>query len=135
MGCDIRLIVEVKIEGTWYCWNQPNIVRDYYLFGYMAGVRKSELQLFDVKGLPDDMSIVTQKLYQNWEDDAHSMSWLCLDEIKRLQQHLTNVNHFDDCFGWNRVFGWFFGNDYYDYDFSNSKEGIEDVRFVFWFDN
>lgn len=130
MGCDIHCWAEVKVEGRWHAYNQIQIDRDYGLFGAMAGVRRSEDRMFPTKGVPTDLSFVVSLEVDRWSGDAHNHSWLDLEEIVRLNQCFPaiGVKYQDE---------YFFGGTYpgfakYREDFPSF---IEDVRWVFWFDN
>lgn len=56
--------------------------RDYELFGVLAGVRREDLQVFNRKGLPVDCSRLLKDQYKDWGEDAHSVSYLTLAELK-----------------------------------------------------
>jgi len=139
VGCDIHLFVEIKIEGTWYAYNHPHIKRYYKLFAKMAGVRNSGgiEPIAKPRGLPSDVSRVA-KLVSDARGYGHSHSWLSSNEVKNLKlwwkAQLPDWNadiDFDDIFDYlfdNSFDGFFKGsNDY--------PSGLEDFRFVFWFDN
>jgi hypothetical protein len=102
MGCDIHIFSETKIEGKWVC-NEPFEVqdvgtedeyidvpydqqfysgRDYDLFGVLAGVRHDSLQEFEVKGFPDDASPEIKRKFTSWDCDAHTPSYITLEELK-----------------------------------------------------
>lgn len=66
MGCDIHAYVDyeedlVRRDGNRWVSNlgEFHVGRDYLLFGILAGVRYHEAKLFDPKGLPDQLSYVT----------------------------------------------------------------------------
>jgi hypothetical protein len=60
--------------------------RNYELFGILAGVRdRNNDMIDDPRGLPEDVSEVTKKESDRWEDDGHSHSWLTLRELKEYQ--------------------------------------------------
>ncbi len=138
MGCDIHLHTEVKIDGTWHHYGAPNIDRSYALFGKMAGVRDRDVgSIADPKGLPDDMSVVTRCEWDDWNLDGHSGSWLNAQEILELENWLKEQMG---------VNSWKLERTYWGYLFENSWGGflrhrsgypdrLEDIRFVFWFDN
>ena len=133
MGCDIHLKVEVKSRGKWLLFNQPYVNRNYELFEKMAGVRGDVSEAIAApRGLPDDISEGTQLVYDYDEPDAHSMSYLTLIEISRLEKWWNNQEYKQF---FNSEFGYLFGNDYSDLDELANPLEVEDVRFVFWFDN
>lgn len=137
MGCDIHLHIETKIYGQWENYGLVKIKRWYMLFAVMADVRNCDVGIEPIaypKGLPDDISKVVRVHAEWWEEDGHHWSWLDLKEIEKLSK-------------WLRKEGKDLEHDILqNYLFSNSFEGflyekksypkcLEDVRFVFWFDN
>jgi hypothetical protein len=104
MGSDIHICVEKKKWGKWITadtWyenssdpehsyqeiHQPVYSgRDYVLFAVLAGVRawlKTD-QKFPTKGFPKDASSETKKYYKQYEGDAHSTSYLTLQELESI---------------------------------------------------
>lgn len=141
MRCDIHLHTEVKVQGVWQHYGHPNIDRRYGLFAKMAGVRdcpawKTE-PISAPKGVPHDMSIVTAISHENWMDDGHSHSWLDAQEICALEDWYREKiqGEWEDRF--DSQFGCLFGNQWSDFVRYRNEvpEQIEDIRFVFWFDN
>ena len=132
MGCDIHLHTEVKINGGWYHYSCPNVPRNYRMFEKMAGVRGDVAEaIVAPKGLPESSTFLTRLSHGLMDLDAHTASWLSWDEIKELYEWLkpyTWQNYPDDFFG--RCFG-----NGWNYDHEDSGVDIEDLRFVFWFDN
>lgn len=138
MGCDIQLHTEIKIDGKWEHYSQPRIKRSYELFNIMAGIRggiNSPEPISQPKGLPNDLSITTKFCYDLEEDDAHSMSWFNAEEISKLCDWY-NIKPIISSIEYD-VLGYFFGNGWDQFHKwpEEVPEGIEDVRFVFWFDN
>jgi len=131
MGCDIHLHVEVKINGKWEHWTNPSVDRNYDLFAKMAGVRNngSITPISEPKGLPKDLSVVTQFAYEYEKDDAHTESWLNRDEIKELAQWYENTYPRGISLECSILHSYCVG-----YSFKD-KMYHEDARFVFWFDN
>ena len=135
MGCDIHMHAEIKVAGKWLHYDQPDCQRDYDLFEKMAGVRGDEAKaIASPRGLPDDASDTTKFDSDHWDTDGHAHSWLSAQEILDLAD-------WDEARGrdtfkreWDR---WLCGNNYSDFiRYPDSRpKGIEDVRFVFWFDN
>jgi hypothetical protein len=144
MGCDIHLHVEVKIEGKWEHYHAPNISRSYKLFEKMAGVRgEIKNAISSPKGLPDDLNIITRKSAEYWDVDGHSWSWLNLEEISILSDWLHDLGSkeekgFLNCDLEHSILHCYCeGNSFAGIiKYPDEKpEWIEDVRFVFWFDN
>ena len=147
MGCDIHGFLEVKIDGTWHVYGNPKIARDYYLFAQLAGVRNYDniTPISVPRGLPEDCSVVVQKESDRWADDGHSHSWVTMAELATVvgdKERRQKSSLGTDCplyyGGWDYwEFGYLCGNSPWNYvkypeDF---PEYIQDVRFVFWFDN
>jgi hypothetical protein len=133
MGCDIHTFVEVKAKDKWLLYNQPRVNRNYDLFEKMAGVRgKEENAISPPKGLPKDISESTALIYSVEEPDAHSESYLTLMEIGQLSKW-WEAQGYKQWF--DTEFGYLFGNGFTDIDELSEPLPIEDVRFVFWFDN
>ena len=144
MGCDIHVHVEVKINGTWHHYNQPDTRRNYELFAKMAGVRNwddSGIEpISPPRGLPEDASFTTQfDNYAHWGDDGHSHSYLALPELVELKEWAREQNFREELPGWwfEEQFGFLFSNSITQLDEYRKgyPEGVEDVRLVFWFDN
>ena len=134
MGCDIHAFFEVKLKSKWHCYTQPNIARDYRLFGKMAGVRgDGRAAIAPGRGLPADISAVVQFEANHWEGDGHSHSWLTSPEIAELSEWLTHE-------GGDMETDWgcyLVGNSFEDFEKYPAERppGLEGVRLVFWFDN
>jgi len=129
MGCDIYMHTEVKIEGKWRHWGIPDIDRQYDLFEKLAGVRGSVYNaVVAPKGLPEDSTFETLFDYNICKEEYHSMSWLGAEEIKEVYKWWAIV--FPDKYI-EGVFGYCMGNGWDDI----RDTEVEDVRWVFWFDN
>lgn len=147
MGCDIHLHVEVKVKGRWYHYDNPYVDRRYGLFAKLGNVRNyggiAPISL--PRGLPEDVSVVTQLDAAVWGDGAHSHSWITSAEIAEVVEwgeKERSVEDKADRFDSSRIFGYFFNSTYeaftkYPQDWKRYRQegGLEDVRFVFWFDN
>lgn len=148
MGTDIHLHTEVKVNGVWHHYNAPWIRRSYALFSLMADVRnlpedddRHVPPISPPKGLPEDLSVITQLDYDRWGVDAHTESWFGSKEIQILEEWMRSnsdkcVWEFDNWGflfgnGWGEFHGW---NPEEDGDYSPYPHEIEDIRFVFWFD-
>lgn len=128
MGCDIHGFTEVKIKEQWHAYSALNIDRHYALFGRLAGVRSNEHEpIVEPRGLPENISIVTDWQYREWDSDAHTTSWLTHKEMAEIQEYAENKLGYK-CY--ERIFGYLDGNDW-----DELPDGIEDARVIFWFDN
>lgn len=127
MGCDIHAHIEVKVEGRWEHYSCPPIQRNYRLFARICGVRNSGniTPISDPRGLPTDLSLITQKCYNFMKCDAHSATWLSGKELDNL------CDWADD-----PALGYLNGNGF---DLRGDSTGhpasFEDCRFICWFDN
>lgn len=141
MGCDIHFHTEVKINGKWEHMSAPSLDRWYAMFEKMAGVRGDEANAISPpKGLPSDVSLVTAIEYARWGSDAHSASWFDDKEIKQLEDWLEGWHKKErpeDFYYPEQDWGYCFGAGYGDFSKYDDTHpaGVEDVRFVFWFDN
>jgi hypothetical protein len=143
MGCDIHLHIEIKVNGKWEHFAAPSVNRWYELFEKMAGVCGDIENAISVpKGLPQDLSALTQHIYDYEKRDAECASYLTGNEIVELSEWLDKygkqvnaVINYDLESGILKTY--LLGNSFagfYKYP-EESPEWIEDVRFVFWFDN
>lgn len=143
MGCDIHMHIEVQIDGAWEHYANPSVSRNYNLFAKMAKVRWDESDGEPIaanRGVPDDMSKITRLDYQNEGSDAHSATWFGIVEIMQLENWLKKqdwgVLKNDLEYGILKTY--LFGNSFSGlvrYPEDIRIKGLEDVRFVFWFDN
>lgn len=137
MGCDIHLHQEVKIKGVWHHYRDTRTPRHYGLFSKMAGVRGDETPIAKARGLPQDVTEFTKFCSDYDGDDGHTHSYLTLDEIvileKWLEERLGDKSWRIEIDYW----GYLFGNSWGGFltDPKSYPEELEDVRFVFWFDN
>lgn len=148
MGCDIHLHTEVKIGDVWYTYSSPFPQRSYALFGKMAGVRGSETPVSPPKGLPKDMGVVTALSAKEWGADGHSHSWLNAEEIAAVhdwQEERMNAwrkeNPKSDYTYPEKEWGYCFGSGWDAFHKYKGLYGhsipkkVQDIRWVFWFDN
>jgi hypothetical protein len=148
MGCDIHAHAERKTTGGYEL--VPDVVpfdwRSYGMYGFLAGVRNYSAvpSIAERRGLPDDMSAGAREEYEHWELDAHSASWLALDELlafdydRPLEDRRVMRNGDGGCTcdageGEMTTFREFLGPAFFD-DLDALKEARAD-RVVFWFDN
>ena len=135
MGCDIHMHAEIKIKGKWEHYDQPNAYRDYALFEKMAGVRGDvKNAIVPPRGIPDDATTTTKFDCERWDSDGHSHSWLNAGEIAQLRDWWEKQGHEWKYDTWDQ---WLFGNNYSGFVKypTDRVKGLEDVRFIFWFDN
>ena len=80
MGTDIHIWVEIKERNGWELRLDPDQsygVRDYGVFGILAGVRDDGPPIALPRGIPRDSFLALNDI----EGDYHSWSWLKLSEI------------------------------------------------------
>ena len=134
MGCDIHIHAEVKIGGKWHHYDQPDCDRHYALFEKMAGVRGDVANAIAApRGIPEDASFTTRFDRKRWGADGHSHSWISAEEIAQLAAWYGNEYP-----GMSAKWDYYlFGNYYSGFVKYHEErpEGVEDVRFIFWFDN
>jgi hypothetical protein len=142
MGCDIHWHSEIKVDGVWHHHSAPRVPRDYWLFALLAGVRNYENAVEPIskpRGLPDDISVVTKLDRERWGADGHSDSYISSSEMKAVHGVWREKRGYS---GGSDAIGFLLGN-YWSY-FTELREDeherknykkIEDVRWVFWFDN
>jgi len=142
MGCDIHIYIEVKTVNGWELYSHPNVSRDYGLFTKMAGVRnyfEGEITpISEPRGLPEDASFLVKKSFENWDIDAHSASYLTSEEIIELEDFVKGRGKFPyNCLDHGVLHCYLEGNSFGGLKkYPEEKPAwIEDVRFVFWFDN
>jgi len=151
MGCDIHFHSEVKRNGTWHHHSEANIRRNYAVFAKMAGVRNRPgantpiVPISKPKGLPEDATELTKLHSEKYGVDGHSHSWLNSKEISELHKWILCEDNPIEWFGDDGPWRWehenmpyFMGNHlngFVDYPEDWKDSGIEDVRYVFFFDN
>lgn len=106
MGCDIHFYTEgyCKYNKGWqsldkwtHCLDRGFLdvdrddafyhTRDYGIFAQLAGVRSYALQhevISEPRGLPFDASEPVRNAFKAWGSDAHTASFLYLDELKQV---------------------------------------------------
>lgn len=142
MGCDIHLHVEVKIDGVWHHYAHPSIGRDYELFAKLAGVRNyhGTEPIALPRGVPDDATIITKMEFDDCH--CHSHSWISAEEIVALEDWYRTRSDVQARFGqpnveYDLMRCYFFHNTFggfHKYP-DERPDGVEDLRFVFAFDN
>jgi hypothetical protein len=93
MGCDIHAMIERRATHKgdsgepelWPWWinsGDPDLNRDYTLFGILAGVRDDSVTpISEPRGIPEDASSVMKAWHESWGVDAHSASFVTLSEL------------------------------------------------------
>lgn len=145
MGCDIHLYAEVKIAGAWLLYTQPRMIRCYALFEKMAGVRGDVANaIAPPRGLPGDCSRMTRWAAEYDEAYAHSHSWLDAREIAELctwgRKKLTPSRDRQALGYWDFEFetgAYLFGNSWEGFTRcpNDRPKMLQDIRWIFWFDN
>ena len=139
MGCDVHLHVEIKVEGEWRHYNHPKVDRNYNLFSRMASVRNhGDIEPISLpRGLPEDVTFTTGLDVAHRGTDGHSHSYLDSAEIAELQEWAVSQEWGSGAFWFADTFGFLFGNLLEGFArYPDERLGfLEDVRFVFWFDN
>lgn len=151
MGCDIHIFYEKKVDGKWveaedvravseYDYGDPFGIteympfdwRQYSMFAWLcSGVRDycGNPSISRERGLPDDISESAKKSYEDWACDAHSASFLSVDEISSYIFDGYLLNREGEMVTAKELFG---------DDFFASIEELKRSdceRIVFWFDN
>jgi hypothetical protein len=146
MGCDIHLHTEVKIGGTWHHYSHPSVEKSRELFVKMAGGKDEHddpdiVPISEPRGLPDDISVITRIDHAHCgEGYTQAESWLSSAEIVQLFEWIEGGMGIRDRWKWcQENFGLCFGG-YWRYIHTDEEHSgippeVEDVRFVFWFDN
>ncbi len=138
MGADIHLMIEVKIQGTWHCYAALRPPRFYAAFAKLAGVRGNgvEIPISEPKGLPEDLSSVTQVLIDQWGDGGHSHSWLSAEEVSQFYEWLEGpVQRLKYLYVEQWIGTYLDGNGFNYTRWDSKPDWLEDMRWVFFFDN
>lgn len=154
MGCDIHCFAERKdSSGNWSVMPEiaPFNWRNYGLFGFFAGIRNySEITPASTpRGIPGDASIEVKEAYDAWRGDAHSASWLSVQELatrdyeaqcedRRVMRQTGETIWNGGCTclagdGVTQTLREFLGEEFFD-DLKALQDAGAD-RVVFWFDN
>jgi hypothetical protein len=96
---------------------------------------ENEKAIAKPRGLPDDATETTRFACEEYGIDGHSHSWLSAAEIAELREWWEKQER--SCRVEAKWDQWFFGNYYSGFTKypTDRPDGVEDVRFVFWFDN
>jgi len=90
MATDIWIHIEYKSrkKSRWAYAYEADGERNYSMFGILAGTRGDGDALYDPRGLPKDVSPETLKAYKDFEEDAHTPSWLTTQELKECMDQV-----------------------------------------------
>lgn len=160
MGCYIHWYSETKRDGKWefdykesfkiveeeeYGYSYPDAPlfpvseHDYTFFGLIADVRGVTPWNIRAKGFPEDASEEMGILFRHWEGDAHTPSYLNVQEFHELdlKLQLAKVEMLI-----NPIKGFAPHHAQYLIDkleqvltHLDDEDNPEDRRLVFWFDN
>ena len=135
MSTSIHMHIEVKKDGQWQHYSAPSMLREGQFFDLLAGIYGIDTPVVPVKGLPNDMSGITQYCYEMDSESycPHHQGWLSSAELRLLQQRLRDLNPAMDPFDVD-LEGVFF-HCYINGNAVSSHQGFEDSRLIFWFDN
>lgn len=124
MGCDITACAEIKLRGSdeWIFYKEIDIGRDYELFSKMAGVRGGQEPISSDKGLPKDISKLSNYLINHYAH--HSFSWLSSSELVKLNEWM--IKFYDDT-------GYF--KELYCFITNINNLDFTDIRLIFGFDS
>lgn len=157
MGCDIHIYVEVKYKNksdwevfkedyfeltdfgkSYYKKEKSNILfdnRDYTMFGFLAGVRDSEIIPAPYsKGLPDSVAQEVSDDYTLWDLDAHSVAHLYVSQLLEFD-YSKNAYESEPLKNYYTVLGGLFFKNLKELNLLLGRDNIENVRLVYWFDN
>lgn len=88
MGADIHAYVEWSPRpGGWYFLGEVVIMRNYLFMGLVAGIREIERPVVPPRGLPRDVSFDVENAWDNQQGDAHTPTWLTLEEVCLVEAH------------------------------------------------
>lgn len=154
MGCDIHSHAERRgADGTWKLVQgvHPFSDRSYEIFGFLAGVRNysAVTPIVQPRGFPKDACTQVVREFKSWEGDAHTPSWITLQELLGYDYEQTmedrrctrqlGPNHFTGAAtcapgeGEKQTVRQFLGPAFFQ-DLAKLQSAGAD-RIVFWFDN
>jgi hypothetical protein len=85
MGCDIHCYAEKRTKDGWEMISGPCPFdwRNYGMYGFLADVRNYSAvpPIAEQRGFPDDASEEVKAHKEDWGCDAHSSSWLTVNEL------------------------------------------------------
>ena len=145
MATTIHAHIEVKKDGKWLHYGNPDVNTNYILFACINGLDKEEFKqryfyhlihpAAKVNELPDDISEVTKIcLEMDKSDHARLRGFGVLDseDIEKLQQNINEINKSSvkQCDLEEDIFKTYIGG-----GAIAQHRGFDDVRIVFWFDH
>ena len=126
MGCDIHMIVEKRTDNGWFgiftpTWKAGKACeRSYVAFARLAGVRGAGPE---PRGIPEDVSQLSQFWIDDWDTDGHHHSWIALDEAVALFKEIKTDEKFLDDYS---LFG---------VETETLGGHPSDYRLIYWIDN
>lgn len=146
MGCSIHFHTEVKVNGRWEHFSNPEFPQSYEMFSLMAGVRKREnemwipFKLHSNCSVPHDLNVITRKSLLE-DSDIHSVCHYRAIEIKEFYEYIEE----NKILIYSRVsrtidsLDLFLERDFVGYFCGNSwliqPHWVDDYRWIFGFDN
>lgn len=99
MGCDIHIFIEYKHHNKWHADKHSRHIeqergfgRNYLFFGTIAGVRSHALKpIYPKRGVPPDATDEVRTMVNSWGDDAHSHTYLSMNEYKTVIDAYNNL--------------------------------------------
>lgn len=145
MGCDIHVRAEKRDQtGNWICIDNtdaPFDRRSYSKFAFIAGVRNmSKIKPISIpRGLPDDVTPIVHDEFKSWGIDAHSESWLTIDELLNFDynQIIEDFRHARPNLDGKIVGNFVSLSEYLGQYFFEELKQLQNIgadRIVFWFD-
>lgn len=128
MGCDIHGHIEVRYhtDTNWYHSVPIEGKRCYNIFARLADVRNyGGVEAFNPRGFPKDISRITYDRFSEWKTDAHSCSFVSVDEFEEILNKAKTQSPYGIPVDYKAALA---------YMKAFVDDGYE-VRLVFWFDN
>jgi hypothetical protein len=145
MGCDIHLYVERRTDSGWEHvpdhsddWRDDlnwYSRRNYYLFAILADVRNEGRGIKPIdspRGLPPDVTSGVMAECAGWGVDGHSHSHVTIAEVLAYDWDQITLGDMQRPY-WRCINDEWWGT--VARAVRLSKGSLDDVRFVFWFDN
>lgn len=135
MATDIWIHIEYKSrhKNKFVYDREVDGERVYILFGALAGTRGSCEPVYSPRGLPNDVTSHTLRIYNEFGKDAHTPSWLTTEEQRDCIDQAIKV--FSKEYSLKEVNSWLSPYEKI-FEYMKNKEDKGDLcRIVFWFDN
>lgn len=134
MGTDITVHTEVKINGVWHHYGQPFIPRNYAIFAMLSGERnelsggdvREERHIVPSRLKSDDLTLITELSFKNRGSMRNDIYQIDSGQIAELE----NWYRSQDRGVMEEQFGYLFDNGWH----PQPKLGVEEVRWIFWYD-